>query len=521
MNEDQLRKIRKLIWHPIRYVKDGLNKKFPANKNIDYRESFSELIRFTQSYNVNSLKVNDEYIWPYLRNHLWAGINSVVLGNRRDQKIRPYRIQGGHPSQISDFQKNRLKRLFHAREAQDFPEQEVDFLFFVMQNATEKVQIADGQIYHRIMDPLYESALTIGTALKIEVIRTSNLEQNWDKYVHPVTLLLLNIKVLKKSKKLNYDPNIFKQMRQHIRILDTLDETTLNDLVDYELSTRDYYIKLFSRVKPKVIFINFYHRYAPLCSAAHALGIPTIDVQHGLQKGWNPLYNNFAELKGLSYQALPQMFGVWSRKDYDHILNTFDSPKHKPILLGNPWLKKMRAFGLTTDNISSRVNLEKLRILIIMQKKLEVPLFLKRLIENAPENIQWIVRHHPKGSKFKVAQYGASKDVLVDRIFDTVLISELSPYVDIAISEGSALSLEIADFGVESIIFGQEGYDNYKDEILSGDLHYVQSEVAFFDFIRSECWKNRQLNQDGSTIEKTPEIENTLRWLLNNANNQE
>ena len=131
---------------------------------------------------------------------------------------------------------------------------QVDFLFFVLPNATEKQLLKDGKIYHKIIDPVYEAALKEGTALKIEVLRTANLEEDWTQYQHPATLLLLDCNLRKYSENLSYDLSFHAKMQAYITALNTLNEEQLCAVIDYEFSIRDYYLDVLKKLKPKVVW---------------------------------------------------------------------------------------------------------------------------------------------------------------------------------------------------------------------------------------------------------------------------
>ena len=427
----------------------------------------------------------------------------TVLGNNKDKNIKPYRIQGGHSSQISVREQRRLRERYNAKTLNALPMTQVDFLFFVLPNATEKQLLKDGKIYHKIIDPVYEAALKEGTALKIEVLRTANLEEDWTQYQHPATLLLLDCNLRKYSENLSYDLSFHAKMQAYITALNTLNEEQLCAVIDYEFSIRDYYLDVLKKLKPKVVFINFYHRYAPLCSAAHELGILVVDLQHGLQKGWNPLYNHYAEAKDKGYQALPKVFAVWSERDSEHIGNTFGTNYHRAIVMGNPWLK--RSLELTSS-VSAPIDeldcmsSDEYRVLIILQKKHSIPILIKKIIDSSPTGFKWIIRHHPKGKKFRSSDFSKNGNVLVSNFIDQMSVSVLSACVHTSLSEGSAMSLELAQLGVEGVLFGDEGYKNYVDEISAGYLHHVETESEFFNIVANQATRVAQINSGQSHI---------------------
>ncbi len=454
---------------------------FNSKKRKDsYKEYFDEIPLFAQNYLVNSMRIGEEYIWPYLRNHLWVNLNSVAIGKGRGG-ILPYALQNGHYSQIPPTFREDIKKELDAVEIDDIAEEKIDFLFFVNINGTEQLNI-DGKIYHRITDPFYEEALRYGTAMKIEMVKNnSETIQKWHNYKHKSQLILPpEIHTHGYHHKLSFDGRFFSLFKKHVPSLQLSNRVQLNNIINHEIHTRNYYIDLLRQLKPKVICLHGFHYQAPLISAADELGIITVDLQHGLQVGWNPLYNNYDELPISGYQALPDYFAVWGEKEYNNILKTFKSKKHKPIYMGNPWLKKIETFSHPiSDRLEKKLIDDKTKILIIMQNQPSIPKLFVDIINNTGDDILWIVRHHPKGEKYKAKDFSRNKTVLVDEEIDHILFNELFKHVDIAISEGSALALEASHYGVHNIITSEMGQENYSEEIATGTFHYLDDANEF------------------------------------------
>lgn len=445
------------------------------------KEYFEEMTLFTQNYLVNSMRLGEEYIWPYLRGHLWVNLNNVAIGKTRGV-VLPYSLQGGHYSQIPHMFREEIKKEMNAVEINDLKEREVDFLFFINTNGTEQISIND-EIYHRITDPFYEEAIKHFSALKIEIVKNGSITiEKWHNYMHKSKLILPPaIQKLGYHHRLSMDGRFFNLFKRYIPSLKIQNKIQLNNIINYELHTRSYYLKILKKLKPKVICLYGFHYMAPLISAADELGILTVDLQHGLQVGWNPLYNNYDELPSSGYQALPDYFAVWGEKEYKNIQQTFKSKKHKPIYMGNPWLKRLETFSHPlSQQLLNKFDDSKIKILIIMQNQPSIPQLFIDIINNTSNDIQWVVRHHPKGERYKAKDFSKNdKSVLVDEEIDNVLFNELFKYIDIAISEGSALALEASHYGVANIICSQMGLENYKQEIEDNIFYYLQDANEF------------------------------------------
>ena len=512
------KKLIKFVKHPVLSCHDIYLKRYKLKGHDDIQKNLDQLISFKQYYPVNDLMYKDEYLWPYLRNHLWANINSVSLGSFDDYILRASRIQGTFFEDFSPKIRNKLQNNSQLVQAKNFKNLiQADILFFVMQNATEKLE-RDGVISHKYIDYYYKAASELTTVQKYEVIRTSNLAEDWDRYEIPAKLLVLSKKFVNDfSAEISYDKSLFNCMRENIPILKTLTKKDLLDILNYELSARLYYIELLKAIKPKVVFLNFYHRYAPLISAAEHLGILTVDLQHGIQRGWTPLYNRFEEVSNRNYQALPDYFAVYSKLDVQNIEYNFRSKsKHRPLLMGYSWLNESTISRESRDSYLDF--LEKLCsgkkiILFVLQKQRELPQYLLDVIKSTSNKYTWLIRHHPKGHKFKILDFDYLDNVIINDLLDQMPLNILASKLDISVSEGSALSYELKLLGIKGLIVGQEGKDNYTDEIINKELYHANAELESIieRLTYLEALESEDSNKLIDDISARKFIENTLK----------
>lgn len=410
----------------------------------------------------------------------------------------------------------KLKYLCDAYEINELQADNFDFLFFINTNGAEEV-IIDSKIHHRIIDPIYEVAQQIGKAQKIEIVKSTNIDPlKWQRYYHKSKLIFFKYEeVSNNTENFVYDIGIIDAIKQHIPSIVLSDEDHLKSIVDYELHVRKNYLDLLKKIKPKVIFLHGFHYQAPLISAANELGILTIDLQHGLQVGWNPLYNKYPELPSSGYQALPDYFAVWGEKEYKNILKTFNSKKHNPIYMGNPWLKRIKMFSQPlSKHLAEKINSYETVILIIMQNQTKIPSIFLEIIEKSGDEILWVIRHHPKGEKYQAKDFSKGNNILIDDEIDQILFNVLFENVDITISEGSTLALEASYFGVTNIITSEIGLENYKEEIEEGTFYYLTQADEFTSILNQINTTNSLSKQDRF---KDIEIKEFLLQFINLA----
>jgi len=460
---------------------DGKQTLIVTKNSIGY---FKELTALIDNYKVNNIKYKDEYIWPYIRNRLWIQLYGIGNGNIQRCYMPPTAIQRGSRKDLSPKQRAQLKKKYNVKEVYEINEiSNLDFLFITVLNASEQVELDNGKIYHRLTDPIYEIAKTIGSAKKIEFarVKTKAIEKS-NRYYHKVEYIFPPQIYKTGYTNLMKFGNLLSKLKQYIpSIIHNGQE--MREAINWELHTRDFYIDVLKKLNPKIIFLNGFHFQAPLISAAHFLGIKTVDVQHGIQVGWNPLYNDWKEMPEEGYQALPDYFFVWGHKEYSSIQKVFKGRKHTPIIAGFPWLEEqLNLYNPLDIKYIKKFNDYDVIVMLTLQRQSEVPKIYKDLIENSPKNYLWIVRHHPAGNRFKLTDFTSIKieNIIIDTYIDAINLSSLFRYVNIVVSEGSTVAAEADYFGVYNFIFSKKGRGNYKDEIKNGDFFYIKNYKEFY-----------------------------------------
>ena len=483
------------------------------------QEYFNEMLTFINAFDVNQLKIDTEYIWPYLRNRIW--IQLYALGNDKNKRnISPEEIQKGSTRHVPYYLRDRFKRLYNAKEISEIEQNDtgIDFLFFTVINAAEQVELDDGKVYYRITDPLYEAASKVGTAKKIEMIKVNSPAIRKSKqYYHPAQLILPPyISKAGYTEKLEYHYKFLGLLNKTIPSLSYSYEL-LDKSLDWEMHTREYYITLLQKLNPRFLFLNGFHHQAPLISAADFLGIKTIDVQHGIQVGWNPLYNHWPEIPEEGYQALPDYFFVWGEKEHRSIREVFKGDKHRPLISGFPWLERQKELTEKLDpKYVKRFKKYKVVTLLALQNQTEVPKLYLDLIAHSSKDHLWIIRHHPKGNRFEekdfIKQKGERGDILISKYFDKITLAQLFDHIDIVISAGSTVAIEADYHGLYNFIFSEKGKGNYIDEIEDEQFFYIENHTQFYKILDTlDLQKKESRVKAYHTVDLPPLLETLLK----------
>ncbi|EAK0806400.1 hypothetical protein A0X79_04575 [Campylobacter coli] len=487
----------------------------------DLFQLWKSILYLDKSYPVNTLKMKNIHIYPWIRKWLWLRYDLIFHSRRDDPSAN---LMDG----VGEFffpynMKKILKDKYAIKEIEEF-DQTVDFVFFASYGSSENVEIGDNKIYQRLTDPIFEIVKEYGTSIKLCPIqhylhcsRFSGLN-----FVFPLTFLTYS-HIIKDgySSEVDFSNNFLQKLKENNPDLDICIED-INIMLDRGYFLVENYIQLFLKIKPKAIFMHSYSFYMPVICAAHLLKIPTIEIQHGEIGSDNPVYGGFEYfIPDDGYESIPDYFFVWHNKCFNYVKKTFNGKKHRPILIGNPWIEKQKDF------FKKEVN-QKLKNLKKRYKKIAVCLLshvlsqkLSQIVGAFDNDTLIIVRHHPNISKKYTVSDFKHPNILIENFFDQCILGELFNIADYAISEGSSASLEAASFGVVSFVCAREGLDNFKYEIDNKILHYVDNKSELEYYLRGNIKTNNINNFSLLDIKKNivDFLENEIGIRCENAEN--
>ena len=472
-----------------RVDKNNISIKFEQKSLLDTEK---EIYNFVSNYPVNTLKIGDEYLWPYLRSHLLVDLYSSWMGRERFRELNPRSVNTWYHSNFPLKFRQKMKVEFNAKDYNQLVDHESEILFFVQNNGFGRVEIA-GEFYHRLVDPLYEECIKLGlSSKKIEVLqgsRSFDFLNTWHKLHHPSLFILPpNIAEVGYSNSLRLDELFFEKYEENITSLYTPSIKLINEVIDFELHSRKWFKEMLVQLKPKVVFVACYHYWGSLISAAHELGILTVDIQHGVYGDNGVLYNNHEEIPFEGYQAYPDFFAVWGKKEFNKINSNFKrANKHHPIMMGNPWLERLKKFPDTlSPSMLKELQTEKITVLITLRDQSILPSLYREIITETKHSVKWFIRHHPTTRNiFTKNDFSHKHDIIIDEEVDKVIFSELFKHIDITLSEGSSLALEALYYGVKSVVFTETGYSVFKEEIKEGKIDYIKNASDFDKLINN------------------------------------
>lgn len=406
-------------------------------------------------------------LWPLIRQSVWLCI-----------------IRGGIPKQSQNI----FSRIFYLLRR--FYQVLCSYRFRASLTGTESIaffsrsvylQFIDGKSTDRVVDPLlfctpngiksakyYLSSWSIGCTLNFPgfILLPGN---------SPNTLTL--------------SPHQLIALDEISNILDInsdlLIKQTLESLVEF---SRWYsYGQIFFKKRHSLKFIFVSSWYFPdvmgLIAAAHLLGIKSVDIQHGKQGKYQPMYSGW-QIPESGYALMPDFFWCWGQKSVDHILSSSPNRKtHLPIIGGYPWLEySTRILNPKSTFLNSDFSI---RIIFTLQPPSQqnanpIPDFVVDFLSDPPDDCFILFRIHPnhRNALFYCQERlssCSSSSYLIDDGKSSLY--ELMSSCTHHLTAFSSCCFEASELGLPTLLYGEASRLLYSDEILDKTFSWTSGNI--------------------------------------------
>ena len=495
-----------------------------ARVRNDHRYLVELLLRIEEDFDVNDIVYDNLHLWPIIRLQLGRGFKyGTHEPSQRDTNGDP----GTGPVEVSakdPFPKSREERLAliqaHRNALPSSPEQlnarvEQQFnklkchagLDFVALSKIEKYyQLSNSKRYAPVVDPVIEALSRFGSvsALALEPMpitcKNDPIRIDIDGYVKLYASRNRDDEesVRRKLEALN---NVVMKISPYYRVNS---EEILRRIARLRVR-RDFFIRAFTVLKPKAIFLSAFTGWNHAIAAARTLGIPTVDVQHG---GQGEIYfpmTHFGRVPENGYEILPDIFWVWADRDFDNVERWFpaDGRRHLPVVGGNRsvirWHEHARSSKLEVvdrafiDKYSSGEN-----VLVTLSYGQD-PLLADHILESmmlVPE-ATWLIRLHPIHRTSDVISSIANE--LNARQISKFSISEptdVELYTALSVSAVnvtpfSSTAREAIAFGVPAIVCDAIGGRIFREDIEKGVFEFETDPKALAEKIRGAMLRHK------------------------------
>jgi len=246
------------------------------------------------------------------------------------------------------------------------------------------------------------------------------------------------------------------------------------------------------RIRPKVAFLVSY--YNPegfgFNLACREAGIPSVDLQHGVQGDLHPAYGRWEKTPHDGWEVLPSYFWCWSEVEHAAIHRwSATCATHRPLIGGNLLLDRARAqVGPFPPLPVAAVPGGDVRtVLVTLQPGFdgqgELALIRETIGLACAEGLRftWWIRLHPcmGGQETRIrAALASDKGAIEVDMPSSVPLYSLLPYVDVHLTHSSSTVIEAEAFGIGSVLFSDYGRELFAKQFASGVAVLAESPPA-------------------------------------------
>jgi len=437
------------------------------------------LNQLEKKYDVDSWVIEDIHIWPIIRIDLMMNLYYKVHKKDTTEINIWFKIH-----QTLKILSNTFS-FYYAQLLDNQHNSKINLADAVFLSDSDTRTRAGDVWYDKFCDPIvdYFNSKKIATLVIEKSQRYVFPRYRKSKYIqHQLDYILVKSAISSKS----YNENL----KDYDKFLDFLDsknlEIPLPELKRIRLITSviiaysKYFKNILQKTRARMGFTVSYYNPVGMGFnlACRGLGIPSVDIQHGIQGDYQGAYGRWYKIPKKGYELLPSIFLCWSNHEAETIKkwNTLVSEWHKPVISGNVWMQ----FWNTHEKLKERdalIHQKNKNYILVTFSTIDSQneILIKKIKETIPlldRNVFFRFRLHPTDLKKKLfierlLTENKIEAYDIDKATNAPLYAIL-PEVDIHITYASATVLEAESFGIPSIIISRDEGKHFSDQIARG-----------------------------------------------------
>ncbi|MDZ4726912.1 MAG: hypothetical protein SH817_12200 [Leptospira sp.] len=428
-----------------------------------------------KKYKVSEWKSHGFQIWPVIRVGLGFSLDSISKSVIKDSMFQ----------HITNLIRDTINFIWW--NVFDFSKnakpQSSNFVFFTL--TEERSTLYKNKWFNNYCDPINDAMSKIGkNSFYLEyssrgIYKTPRYSKS---FFIQLFLNFRSIYTVLFGEKINYDsfPD-FNKVEDLLLKKTDIEPKSLRKIfsrISVIRSWANFHKQILKTINPQIGFVvSFYGPYSmSFLLACHELGIPTVDLQHGVQGNSNVAYSEWFNIPKSGYETLPNVFWVWNKEDFDEKQKWIRSnKKHLAFLGGNLLLEEF----LNSDSEISKFYASKILNITNQNKKIALITLqpsnglknFRELIKESPKEIYYFIRLHP----MMHSQYSTIERELNElktdnwNVYDATNLPlyAILQAIDVHITEASAVVMEAEVFGVQSILIQKESEFFFLSQIKS------------------------------------------------------
>lgn len=442
-----------------------------------------------RDFEVDRWIVNGVHVWPMIRARL--GFLRLATARGQSEVVR-----------VVNPERPGLQRFENAARWVRRLDQQLRVLGpcdVVISGTPSQRLFLDGTWIDRLLDPVAEAAESLG-------LRTAHLEYRSDRHDYRIPTPRPSLLIRPAIDGLLKSTPAARTWQSELLGYDTLaarEGLGLSALhwaarVHQLLRLSDFFTDLFEVLRPRLVIIVCYFEALgwSMLLAARRLGIPTVDLQHGVTSG-HPMYARWTRHPAGGYALLPDTFWAWTRTDADRIT----SWGGRAVIGGHPWMAYFR--GRSPETLPPR---GRRTVLVSLNWSSGFDERIRAAIAASPADWIWWVRLHPKMDAERAsirswADANGAGRAHVDAPTDLPLPALLAA-ADVHLTLSSTVTQEAARFGLPTVTLDPRASLIYAEEARCG---YVRHADGSPDAILGALEAQYERRDTMSTMEPYPD----------------
>lgn len=462
------------------------------------------ILSLENKYPVDEWKIDDIYIWPYIRIKLFIDLLKYSNPNFEHGE---YGMKKSKIAKKSKFKKAKLlvdSFLYLQKFKSNLIQK--DIVYFGAHFHRTKV---DGKYFNRFFDSLNYLYDLDHKHYTFEFLKIYPQNHNQDSILNLTSILnayrnytVFKNKILLKRNKIKarnleeYDEFLEEIIKLNPKI--SVDHYSVFFLKRKIIKINQlmlFFNKFYLKVKPKYVIYAGYYGYDALYASilsANRLNIKTVDIQHGPQTNTHMVFTEWQKIPLEGYNLMPVEYWNWDDYSVNNIKKWSSIVNINSKCIGQPYIEYFK------KNNSNKI-IKKDQILYSFQAKpFNIEDFIQpKIIQLIKQlKLKWVFRLHPSShiSKEEVIKYCKQKN-----IYDRILVQDSKDYaLPLSILESkwhithfSGCVIESRLLETPSIIINEFGKTIYQSYIDDNAVYYNNIESASFiddfkDIIKSK-----------------------------------
>lgn len=465
---------------------------------MNYNSLVQFLIGLENKYPVDEWVVDGVHIWPLARNLIGAVLDNHIAGcwgkdvHVETQLSRQRTIA----KKLVLYGKILMQTLlgnFKLSVCDSKHRQRLQFADVVIlgDSIGRNVCMPNGELMEHNVDPIrYEFERRGYSVMRFEVINNSLRYPRWgNSYIVDDLIVKVLVKrkiafFMGKGKKIEY-PSFEQMIKECIEVCGN-DEYINSRGISGELKFIQYlseeFLVLLKRIKPCMVLLTCWYSNTKmaLTLAAHKLGVPVVDVQHGVAggSGRHFAYCDWIHIPHGGYELLPDYMWVWNQADYNAIAR-WGMGAVTPILGGHPmnilWCNPENDILEYYHNKFEReFGREYPFILFSLQPGLNYPDWIVDFI-NTSHEYTWLIRLHPfvdENERVLLRKLEKRGNIIWESV-EVFPLDFLLQHVSVHITSHSSVVIDSAEFSCPSIVLHPLACQLYDSQIKRGIACYA------------------------------------------------